>query len=310
MALSKELSQLQCSFDKGEVIFSENELTRDLYVLLKGKIEVLQQGVQLAILDKSGVFFGEMALLTGEKRSATLRVLESAIMLKVAPDQLSILLKNMPDLAMKMAKNLAMTVNHLNKDLLKAWEAMELKNCLERELEKEPQKSLEATLPELFSKVKQKQHENQLEVAKSYLSSNVFTQPFSHAIEKALSPFHDGAVQVHLDNSSDQKTLEKICGVDFMGATTGTFVFMSSNEVLKKIGEKLFGNNATEKMEDDVMMELVQSMMDQVKKMIPGLHMDLSAPEMLNSFQIPEEEFLGIKLNSNVGIIAWVHLNR
>lgn len=309
MALSKELASFQVSFKQGEVIFSENDLSRDLYVLLTGKVEAFQKGVSLAVLEKQGSFFGEMAILSSQPRSATLKALEGAIMLKVPPQDLPILMKNMPDLAMRMARNLAMMVRNANKELLEAWEAMEFKKMAEAACENEGHLSMDETLPKIVREIKQKQHNNQLELAKSYLRSNIFVQPFCHSIEKELSLFIED-VTVRVDETTDNNPKGLICGVDFHGAASGTFIFMTPPKRLESIGLKLFGEHSEEKMVEDVMLELVRRMMEQVKKRIPGLNMEISAPEIVSNYQVPPGDFFGIKIATNRGFMAWVQLNK
>lgn len=70
----------------GEVIIRQGELGDCMYVILDGKVEVLQrkdeQEYSLAVLEK-GDFFGEMGLFDRDVRSATVRSLGGAILLTV-----------------------------------------------------------------------------------------------------------------------------------------------------------------------------------------------------------------------------------
>lgn len=309
MAAANDLTQLQRKYAAGEVIFSEQDLTRDLFVLLSGKVEVLQRGVQLAILETKGAFFGEMALLTGQPRSATLRAAKDSIMLQVSPQQLPILMKNMPDLSMKMAKNLASMVNDLDKQLLKAWEANELVELLKDKAASDPTATLEEALPKLFEQVHQKQADQLLAVAQSYMQSNIFINPFAQAIQEQLTPFFDFIVTVNR-NDAQSEILERLCGIDFQGVTPGTFIFMCRDHNLKKIGGALFGDKSTDSLEEDALMELARGVIEKVKTSVPGLHLELSTPEILSNYSPPTEKFLGVRMESNVGFVGWIHLNR
>jgi CRP-like cAMP-binding protein len=68
----------------GEVIIRQGELGDCMYLILSGKVEVLQrkdeQEYSLAVLEK-GDFFGEMGLFEQDVRSATVRALGGAILL-------------------------------------------------------------------------------------------------------------------------------------------------------------------------------------------------------------------------------------
>ena len=309
MATSNDLTQFQRKYAAGEVIFSEQDKTRDLFVLLSGKVEVIQRGVQLAILESKGAFFGEMALLTGQPRSATLRAQKDAIMLQVSPQQLPILMKNMPDLAMKMAKNLAGMVNNLDKELLDAREATDLVGLLKEKAATDPMATLEEALPKLFEEVEQKQADQMLAVAQSYLRSKVFIDPFTQAMQDQLTPFFDYEVTVSR-NDAQLETLDRLCGIDFQGVTPGTFIFMCREINLQKIGKTLFGDNNSEQLENDALMELARGVIEKVKAAVPGLNMELSSPEILHNYTPPTDKFLGVRLEANVGFVGWIHLNR
>ncbi|MDJ0828886.1 MAG: cyclic nucleotide-binding domain-containing protein [Desulfobacterales bacterium] len=55
----------------GELIIREGDIDPWLYFLLSGKVRVRKQGVDLFILDNIGDIFGEMRLLDGLDRSAS-----------------------------------------------------------------------------------------------------------------------------------------------------------------------------------------------------------------------------------------------
>lgn len=74
-------------FGEGEIIVRQQEAGDSLYVIIKGMCEVLlesdsRQSKQIAVL-KKGDFFGEMSLLTGEPRSATVRAIENTEVIKI-----------------------------------------------------------------------------------------------------------------------------------------------------------------------------------------------------------------------------------
>jgi CRP-like cAMP-binding protein len=58
-------------YDSNEVIIEEGARDQWLYFLLSGKVRVEKAGIQIAEIDKIGEVFGEMAILEGLDRSAS-----------------------------------------------------------------------------------------------------------------------------------------------------------------------------------------------------------------------------------------------
>lgn len=92
-------------FKKGSVIFTANEAGETIYIVKSGlvKICVASKGKEKTLsLLKEGDYFGEMAILSGETRSATAEVLEDAQVLMIYKrDFIHILQKN-PDMSHKI----------------------------------------------------------------------------------------------------------------------------------------------------------------------------------------------------------------
>ncbi len=65
-----QLSKLR-SYDKDEVITPEGVYDSWIYVLVYGEVKVTKGGNELARFSESGDTFGELAILDGEARSAT-----------------------------------------------------------------------------------------------------------------------------------------------------------------------------------------------------------------------------------------------
>ncbi len=89
-------------FEAGETIFEEGEVGDRLYVIRRGRVEVLRDGVCLNQLG-AGEYFGEMALLANQPRNATVRALEPTDVLAVAKGDFSKLLAGFPELGAGLA---------------------------------------------------------------------------------------------------------------------------------------------------------------------------------------------------------------
>jgi CRP-like cAMP-binding protein len=73
--------------EKDKAIFREGQDSNDAFVIESGKIGVFKdvegRQVKLAVLEK-GAMFGEMAAITGEKRTATMIALEQSVVVRIS----------------------------------------------------------------------------------------------------------------------------------------------------------------------------------------------------------------------------------
>jgi CRP-like cAMP-binding protein len=107
-------------FPKGTVLFREGELGRDMFIIQKGKVQVRKKvGTTEKVLAElsDGEFFGEMALLMGMDRSATVEVIEDSKILVVSPNTFESLLKGNIEIALKMLKKMASRLRALDERL-------------------------------------------------------------------------------------------------------------------------------------------------------------------------------------------------
>jgi CRP/FNR family cyclic AMP-dependent transcriptional regulator len=76
---------------QGSVVFCENTLGNEMYVISNGSVKIYKtinaERVDLAILKKNS-FFGEMSLLLGEARTATAEALEDTELLALDKESL------------------------------------------------------------------------------------------------------------------------------------------------------------------------------------------------------------------------------
>ncbi len=104
-------------FPKGTVLFREGDLGREMFIIQKGKVQVRKKvGTAEKVLAElsNGEFFGEMALLMGMDRSATVEVIEDSRLLVVNPDTFESLLKSNLDIALKMLRKMASRLRALD----------------------------------------------------------------------------------------------------------------------------------------------------------------------------------------------------
>lgn len=100
-------------FMEGQVLIREGEAGSSLFVIISGIVAVLKQDdkdqdqeIELARLGV-GNFVGEMSLLTGEPRAATVRAITPVTAIEVTKEGMHPLLKAQPDLSNKLAVMMA-----------------------------------------------------------------------------------------------------------------------------------------------------------------------------------------------------------
>ncbi len=106
-------------YHKNANIFSENAPGDCMYIIESGQVKVIsEQDGREKIFDYLGPgnFFGEMALLLGEKRSATARVVIDADVLVLYKQDLEALLSQHPSIAMMMTRELGRRLGHTNRE--------------------------------------------------------------------------------------------------------------------------------------------------------------------------------------------------
>ncbi len=78
---------MRVPYEKDKVIFREGHDGTDAYVLESGRIGVYKttdgKAVRLAVLEK-GAMFGEMAAITGERRTATTIAMEPCVVVRIS----------------------------------------------------------------------------------------------------------------------------------------------------------------------------------------------------------------------------------
>jgi NADH dehydrogenase len=89
-------------FEAGEQVFEQGDFGDKLYVIKAGEVEVLRStgpgtAERIAVL-RTGDYFGEMALLTGGTRNATIRALTPIDVMVVGREDFLVLLESFPEL--------------------------------------------------------------------------------------------------------------------------------------------------------------------------------------------------------------------
>lgn len=105
-------------FAPGEIVFTEGESTREAYILLKGTLEVVKNSEVVAEITEEGSFIGEMAVLLGDPRTATIRAKIDTDLGVVTDKNFDTLVQKMPTVAYKLAKSLAFRLKETTRELI------------------------------------------------------------------------------------------------------------------------------------------------------------------------------------------------
>ena len=100
---------------EGTVLIREGSDNMNVYILVSGKVEVTMRGSSIAVVDRTGVALGQVAVILGKQPVATTTVLEPSTFYVIS-DFLTFL-RDHPDACVSTAQELAgqmvSSVNHM-----------------------------------------------------------------------------------------------------------------------------------------------------------------------------------------------------
>ena len=99
--------------EAGRVLVTQGEIGRECYVIISGEASVSRDGKEIARLGP-GQPIGELAVLDGGPRTATVTALSELDLLVIGQREFSALLTEVPGLAHKIMVNLAERVRELD----------------------------------------------------------------------------------------------------------------------------------------------------------------------------------------------------
>ena len=94
-----ELLQYMVTFETGQIIFTEGDESQDLFILVSGELEILKGNKKISEINKPGELFGEMSVLLGGKRTATVKVVRDVKALRIIKEDIVKFLDSSPEIA-------------------------------------------------------------------------------------------------------------------------------------------------------------------------------------------------------------------
>ena len=100
-------------FGPDQVIFEQGDYGEEMYIIKRGKVEVIRDfGVIAELADHT--FFGEMALVSEEPRNATIRAMTEVEALVLKKDDFRELLETKPSIASEVSYEVVKRANQLS----------------------------------------------------------------------------------------------------------------------------------------------------------------------------------------------------
>jgi type IV pilus assembly protein PilB len=107
------------NYEDGDVIIREGNTDVDFFKLLRGGLSVLKNGKKIAELTEPGEYFGEMAVLSGEPRNASVVSLGRSAIKRYPGDKLDEIIEKYPDVSGHLFRAMASRLHKSNQIIVK-----------------------------------------------------------------------------------------------------------------------------------------------------------------------------------------------
>lgn len=117
---SRLLKQFGKKVMKDTVLCREGDAGNCMYIIYSGKVAITKNcdgEEKLLVVLSDGDFFGEMALLNNEKRSATATCMSNVELLEINAQGFEYMLRKSPDVALRLVKGLSERIREMNQVL-------------------------------------------------------------------------------------------------------------------------------------------------------------------------------------------------
>lgn len=100
---------------KGRVLMRQGERGEEMFVLIDGAVHVDRDGRSID-MDRGGQFFGEIALLDGGPRTATVELTRDSSLLVISRRDFQTMMNELPDIRLQVLEALAQRVRSSEPD--------------------------------------------------------------------------------------------------------------------------------------------------------------------------------------------------
>jgi PAS domain S-box-containing protein len=102
-----EIQKSITTYRPGELLFLEGDDSRDLYILISGRLEVLKDDKKISEIIEPGALIGEMSFLLGSRRTATVRAVDEVRAIRIPCAEIDTFLRDYPTLVPRITRGLA-----------------------------------------------------------------------------------------------------------------------------------------------------------------------------------------------------------
>ncbi len=127
--MKNEESSLGKDYKDGSIIFEENSIGKEMYIIMSGKVKIIKEkGTVETILAtlEEGEFFGEMSLFDNNPRSATVKAIGNVKLLQINQKNFLKKISKDPSLAFRILEKMSQRIRITDETILN--HVLEMKN--------------------------------------------------------------------------------------------------------------------------------------------------------------------------------------
>jgi uncharacterized protein (UPF0305 family) len=129
-------------FPKDSVICEEGTVGEEMYILQSGTVDVYIEGHKVVSIGEPGAVFGEIALLLGEKRTATLKARNNVVLTRIMKRDIKEIAERQPEILIDVVSSLAKKhFQNINK--IKSINQLLVEQSIDNELKPQEKKKLD-----------------------------------------------------------------------------------------------------------------------------------------------------------------------
>ncbi len=106
-------------YEDGDAIIREGNTDIDFFKLIRGSLTVIKNGKKIAELTEPGEYFGEMAVITSEQRSASIIAQGRCTVKRYPGDKINEIIAKYPDITSQLFKTMTVRLHKSNQIILK-----------------------------------------------------------------------------------------------------------------------------------------------------------------------------------------------